>query len=257
MAKKFYWLKLKDNFFNQREIKKLRKIAGGDTFVIIYLKMQLLSIKTEGKIEFEATEDTMLEQLVLELDEDKENIGLTISYLVNHKLLEIVDNDYVLPRACESIGKESDSAERVRRHREKKSLQCNDKKLLGNKCNVTSNTEIEIEKEKEIEKEIDKEINKENIYNVFFDKLWSLYPRKKGKASVKLTKRKELYKYGEEVIIKCIERYKKDIIGKEEQYILNGSTFFNTRYIDYLNENYEETQQNENEKKEDRWGDLI
>ena len=30
--KKYYWLKLKKDFFNQKEIKKLRKIAGGDTY---------------------------------------------------------------------------------------------------------------------------------------------------------------------------------------------------------------------------------
>lgn len=156
MAKKFYWLKLKDNFFNQREIKKLRKIAGGDTFVIIYLKMQLLSVKTEGKIEFEGTEDSMIDQLELELDEERANIELTMAYLMNNKLLELIDNDYLLPQACENIGKESDSAERVRRHRENKTLQCNTKMLPSNKCNVTSNTEIEI-REKKKEKDIEKE----------------------------------------------------------------------------------------------------
>ena len=55
--KKFYWLKLKDDFFKQKEMKKLRKIAGGDTYTIIYLKMMLLSVKSEGKIYFEGLED--------------------------------------------------------------------------------------------------------------------------------------------------------------------------------------------------------
>ena len=53
MAKKpkqYYWLKLKDDFFRQKEIKKLRKIAGGDTYTIIYLKMLLLAIKEENKL---------------------------------------------------------------------------------------------------------------------------------------------------------------------------------------------------------------
>ena len=63
MAKKYYWLKLKDNFFNQKEVKKLRRIAGGDTYTIIYLKMQLLSIKKDGIIEFEGTEKDLAEQL--------------------------------------------------------------------------------------------------------------------------------------------------------------------------------------------------
>ena len=40
--KKYYWLKLKEAYFDNPKIKMLRKIAGGDTFTIIYLKMQLL-----------------------------------------------------------------------------------------------------------------------------------------------------------------------------------------------------------------------
>ena len=42
---RYYWLKLKDDFFTSKRIKKLRNLAGGDTLTIIYLKMQLKSIK--------------------------------------------------------------------------------------------------------------------------------------------------------------------------------------------------------------------
>jgi len=54
MAKRYYWLKLPDDFFRQKPIKKLRKIAGGDTYTIIYLKMLLIAIKQDGKIYFGA-----------------------------------------------------------------------------------------------------------------------------------------------------------------------------------------------------------
>ena len=43
--KRYYWLKLKDDFFRQPKIKKLRQIAGGDTYTVIYLKLQLLSLQ--------------------------------------------------------------------------------------------------------------------------------------------------------------------------------------------------------------------
>lgn len=46
--KKYYWLKMTDQFFEDKAIKKLRKIAGGDTYTIIYLKMLLTAIK-QGK----------------------------------------------------------------------------------------------------------------------------------------------------------------------------------------------------------------
>lgn len=92
-TKKYFWLKLKTDFFNQREVKKLRKIAGGDTFTIIYLKMQLLSIKDEGKIYFEGTEKDIAEQLSLELDEDIENIKLTLAFLNANDLIEAINCD--------------------------------------------------------------------------------------------------------------------------------------------------------------------
>lgn len=50
MAKRYYWLKLPDGFFRQKAIKKLRKIAGGDTYTIIYLKMLLVAMKQDGRL---------------------------------------------------------------------------------------------------------------------------------------------------------------------------------------------------------------
>lgn len=160
MAKKYYWLKLKEDFFNQKEIKKLRKIAGGDTYTIIYLKMQLLSLKNGGILKYEGTEDTFSEQLALEIDEDIDNIEVTLSYLNKNNLIEIStdSSEYLLVKAANNIGKEGDSAERVRRFREKKqlALHCN-----GDVTKCNTDIEIDIDKEIELDKE-QKEINSSN-----------------------------------------------------------------------------------------------
>lgn len=154
--KKYYWLKLKDSFFADKRIKKLRKIAGGDTYTIIYLKMQLLSLKDEGNLYFDNVENTFEEEIALQIDEDVEDVKLTIAFLVRNNLLAIIDDDYYeLPETKLCIGKEGQSAQRVRKCREKKKL----KEQLALQCNtdVTKcNTEIEIEKEIEKEREIKK-----------------------------------------------------------------------------------------------------
>lgn len=145
MAKKYYWLKLKNNFFSQPKIKKLRKIAGGDTYTIIYLKMQLYSLEDDGKLYFDGIEENFVEEMALKIDEDPENVGVTIQFLIAQGLMILCDdNEYLMTETQESIGSESDSAQRVRAHRERKALHCNDTVTL---CN----TEIEIEKEIEIE----------------------------------------------------------------------------------------------------------
>lgn len=118
--KRYYWLKLNEDYLTSPKIKKLRKIAGGDTYTIIYLKMQLLSISNKGIIEFEGIESTIEEELALKLDEQVEDIQLTLAYLTNQGLIEINNNQYLLLEACHNIGSECDSAERVRLFRERK-----------------------------------------------------------------------------------------------------------------------------------------
>ena len=156
MAKKYYWLKLNEGFFDDKIIKKLRRLAGGDTYVIIYLKMQLLSIKTEGKLFFEGIEGSFEEELALDIDEDVDNVKVTLNFLEKLNLIESsIQDEYVLPGVLGLIGSESESAERVRRYRENKSnnlLQCNDVVTDGNSDVLSGNTEIEIEKEIEIDK---------------------------------------------------------------------------------------------------------
>ena len=75
----------------------------------------------------------------------------------------------------------------------------------------------------------------------FFDKCWNLYPNKTGKGSISDKVKKDRHKLGDE-FIRCIERYKAYIKkgNIEMKYIKAGSTFWNSGYVDYLDENYHE-----------------
>ena len=177
MPKRYYWLKLKEDFFAQPKIKKLRRIAGGDTYTIIYLKMQLLSLKNEGRLLFEGTEDNFVDEIALTIDEDPENVSVTVAYLMRQGLLEqCSDDEYSLPQAIQSIGRETDAAQRMRlkREREQKligsnnvSQECNNvtdkRNIVTQECNNVQNcyTEKEIEKDIDIELEIDTSSNEE------------------------------------------------------------------------------------------------
>ena len=154
--KRYFWLKLHKDFFQRKEIKRLRKIAGGDTYTIIYLKMLLRSIMSDGKLYFDGLEDDFASELALDLDEKEENVQITIQYLLKSGLLEMCsDEEYYLPDTKDSTGCETAVASRVRKHRErKKALQCNtDVTQVKQLCNG------EIEKELEIDIEIEKEID--------------------------------------------------------------------------------------------------
>lgn len=93
------------------------------------------------------------------------------------------------------------------------------------------------------EKEGKKEKNKKALCKAealaLFESLWKLYPSKKGKGRVSDTKKLELLKIGFDEMSRAIERYKvelaKDSDWRKPQ---NGSTFFNSGYVDYLDQNY-------------------
>lgn len=167
MAKKYYWLKLKNNFFSQPKIKKLRKIAGGDTYTIIYLKMQLYSLEDDGKLYFDGIEENFVEEMALKIDEDPENVGVTIQFLIAQGLMILCDdNEYLMTETQESIGSESDSAQRVRAHRERKALHCNDTVTL---CNTEKEIEIEKENRDRVRDKTDSKISYQLIADTFND----------------------------------------------------------------------------------------
>lgn len=168
MARKYYWLKLSDDFFKDKTIKKLRKIAGGDTYTIIYLKMLLKAIRQENKLFFEGIEENFADELALDLEEDEENVKVTLSFLQKRGLLQLVDEtEYYLTEGAKMTGSETESAARMRLMRERKASLC-DKDVTGKLQNGDDNVAGELQGvalrdkkvtlEKEIEKEIDNNI---------------------------------------------------------------------------------------------------
>lgn len=150
--KRFYWLKLQDNFFKNARIKKLRRIAGGDTYTIIYLKLMLLTTKTNGLYIYEGIENTIEEEIALKLDEKIDDVKILWQYLLSNQMVEEKDNgDVLLPEVSSNIGSETYN-----------NIQKKKKKL--EKIQSNSNPiPIEIDKDKEKEVDIEVDINgKEN-----------------------------------------------------------------------------------------------
>jgi len=180
----YYWLKLKTDFFRQKEIKKLRNIAGGDTYTVIYLKMLLLSLTSDCTLYFEGIEDDFIDEIALELDEEPDNVRATTVFLINCGLMEEAsENEFSLIYAKECTGSETAGAERVRKLRDKqKALHCNATVTKRNALVQKCNTEIEIEIEKEIE------IDNKTICpsgDGRFGEFWSEYPKKLAKQDAK------------------------------------------------------------------------
>ena len=152
--KRYFWIQLAQDFFKSKEMKLLRKIAGGDTHTIIYLKMMLISLEDGGHIYYDGLADNLAEEIALVIDENVEDIKITLIFLESKGLLtRNSDRDYFLEQVPEMVGSETASARRVRKFRENQSaLQCNTDET---KCNG----DIEKDIDTDIEKDIDKDKN--------------------------------------------------------------------------------------------------
>ena len=75
--------------------------------------------------------------------------------------------------------------------------------------------------------------------NALFERLWKAYPNKRGKGQVSDAKKKKIAEIGEEEMQRAMARYIEELEQQTWKKTQNGSTFFNSGYIDYLDENYE------------------
>ena len=154
--KRYYWIQLTQDFFKSKEMKLLRKIAGGDTHTIIYLKMMLISLEDGGCIYYDGLADNLAEEIALMIDENVEDIKITLLFLESKGLLTRKnDRDYFLEQVPEMVGSETASARRVRKFRENQlALQCN---------NDETNRNGDIDIEKDIDTEIEKDIDENPV----------------------------------------------------------------------------------------------
>ena len=209
MSRRKYWLKLREDYFQSPKIKKLRSVAGGDRYALIYLEMQCYSIRNEGIIIYEGLEKTLAEELALILNENPTDVEFLLGYLEKYKLIECIEDDqFLLPEAAMAIGSETEVAERVRKSRAKKKqeqisqqeaklLQCNtevtETKQPVTNCNDNKNNIYNKNTEQEIynniKSQIQKFIDENSLIYVNADEFFSYYQQRgwKTNAGVKIT----------------------------------------------------------------------
>ena len=231
VCRRFYWLKLKRDFFTDKRIKKLRKIAGGDTYTIIYLKMQLLSLQDEGVLYFDNVEETFEEEIALQIDEDVDDVKITIGYLISNGLLkQLSQSEYELVEAKKCIGSETTSAERMRNFRAKNNIESEKGVTL---LHNVKKSDVEKEKEKEIE--IDNKYNVEDILAYLNQKLKTNY-KTTTKATISKIKARVNEGFSLDDFKTVIDKKCDEWIGTDMEIYLRPDTLFGTKFESYLNQ---------------------
>ncbi|HGF7253372.1 TPA: phage replisome organizer N-terminal domain-containing protein [Enterococcus faecium] len=162
--KRYYYLKLKENFFDSDEMVLLESMPDGYIYSNILLKLYLRSLKHEGKLMFNDRipfNSTMLATIT------RHSVGVVekaVQIFRDLQLIDVLDNGAIYMSDIQSfIGKSSTEADRKREYR-KKIEEAKRNLITGgqvsDKCPDKTTPELEIEIEKDIDIDIDKEEKK-------------------------------------------------------------------------------------------------
>lgn len=153
--KKYYYLKLKDNFYDSEEMIILQNMQDGYLYSDILLKLYLRSLKTNGKLMFKDVIPYTPQVLAQVVRHQVGTVEKALDIFQKLGLVEILDNGTIYMLEIQNfIGKSSTEADRIRNYRQKikaEEIGCTNVQLLNDKSTPEIEIELELEKEKDAE----------------------------------------------------------------------------------------------------------
>lgn len=170
--KRFYWIKLRENFFQQGTIDWLMEQENGSAYIVLYLKMCLLTANTSGELIRTIGDMTIPyepKKISQKTGFDIDTVNVALSLFKHLGLIEETQEGIpVMPEVKNMVGSESASAIRMRKCRKKEKEA---KKALQSNTNVTdkaSQCDVEI-RDKSIEYRDKSKENREEKVERHFD----------------------------------------------------------------------------------------
>ncbi len=233
-TKRYYWLKLKENFFEDDTIQFIEEQENGKDYVIFYLKLCLKSLTKNGKL-FRLVGNKIIPYDVKSLAKlTNTNIDTVNTAMNLFKELGIVDvldgGELYISQINELIGSETNKAQLMREKRAREHLKIES----GN--NVTEMLP-HIEKEKDIE--LKKDI--EYIYEKFQEICTSLPKPKKLTDTRNKAIKSRLKEYGKDTIIEVFQKTNNSdfLSGRNSEWIASFDWIMKpSNFVKILEDNY-------------------
>ena len=165
MSSKFYWLKLKRDFFKRHDIRIIETMPNGKDYILFYLKLLCESVDHEGNLRFSEEIPYNEDMLATITNTNVDIVRSAIKVFSSLQMMEVLDDGtYFMNEVNRMIGSaaDNDNANRQRRFREKQKQIALPERY---ECVTKSNESKSIEKD--IELDIEKEKKKENIHTLF------------------------------------------------------------------------------------------
>ena len=119
-SRKFYWLKLKRDFFKRHDIRVIESMPNGKDYVLFYLKLMVESIDHEGALRFSETIPYNEDMLAVITNTNVDIVRSAMKLFESLELVEIFDDQTVYMREVERLtGSETKWAEKKRMYRAK------------------------------------------------------------------------------------------------------------------------------------------
>lgn len=170
-TKRYYWIKLKKDFFSGMYQRKMRKQPNGELLLIVYLKMMVATCDSEGRFYYQGVFDDIATEIAETIVEDPEDVRNALDYFENNGLVELSADECYTPEVMNCVGGETENAEKMRdlRKKRKESQSCNNVTECYNDVTESNARVTECDTEKEIDKRIDKDIeldkDKSHMFN--------------------------------------------------------------------------------------------
>lgn len=148
--KRYYWLKLKRDFFKRHDVRIIEAMPNGKDYVLFYLKLLLESIDHEGVLRFSETIPYNEDMLSVITNTNIDVVRAAMKLFVELKMIEVFDDRTIFMNEVQAlIGSETKWAEKKRKLRSKE----DNVLALSSVCPINVRQEIETDKEKETNKE--------------------------------------------------------------------------------------------------------
>lgn len=156
-VKRYYWLKLQENFFERDEIKIIESTANGKDYVLFYMKLLLKSIHTNGRLMFKDTIPYTAEMLSTIANTNVDVVRVAVDTFIKLGLMEKLDDGALfMHEISKMLGYETEYAQKKREYRENKISQALEDKTRTNLDNLKTKKD-NVRQERDIEKEIEKD----------------------------------------------------------------------------------------------------
>jgi len=152
--RKYYWLKLKRDFFKRHDIRIIEAMPNGKDYILFYLKLLVESVDHEGALRFSETIPYNEEMLSVVTNTNVDIVRAAMKLFAELEMVEVLDEGTIYMNEVQAlIGSETRWAEKKRQYRLKE----------DNVLALSAPCPTDVRQEIETEKEIDKEIEIESI----------------------------------------------------------------------------------------------